>query len=156
MAAKEFGDTVLAQNGLQFLDVDGRGLVDLHGLFAQRCSQAQGEGAVNHKKSEQGSHDKREPWVLDEPKHQIQKRRKQKEIVCGRKQRPKECVLGANDSPQVAPFFGVVPKAQLHSFDEDDARHKFYCGHDKSHKDNHKRVVRRSARVDFCDVAFVA
>lgn len=154
MGAEEFGHAVLAQDGLQLLNVDGRGMVDLHGLFAQNRSQAQSEGAVHHKYSKQGSYNKRKPGVLDEPKNQVQKGREQKEIIDGGKYRPKERVLGTNDSPKVSPFFGIIPKANFHSFDEDDAGNKFYAGHDERHKDNHKRVVRRAAAVHLSDGRF--
>ena len=130
MGAEEFGHAVLAKDGLKFLHVDGRGLVDLHGFFAQDSSQAQSEGAVDDKDSKQGSHDKREPGVLDEPKNQVQKWREQKEIIGGGKNRPKERVLGTNDSPKVSPFFGVIPKADFHSLDKNYAGNEFYAGHD--------------------------
>lgn len=130
MGAEEFGQAVLAKDGLKFLHVDGRGLVDLHGFFAESRSQAEGEGAVNHKDSKQGADDKREPGMLDEPKNQVQKWREQKEIIGGGKDCPKERVFGTNDSPKVSPFFAVIPKTDFHSLNKNYAGNEFYAGHD--------------------------
>lgn len=154
MRAKEFDHAVLAKDGLHFLNVDGRGLVDLHGLFAQCRSKPQRKGAVHDKNSKQSSDDKRKPGMLDEPHDQIQKRRKEQKVIGRRKRRPKESVLGANDSPQVAPLFRIIPKADFHSLYKNDSRGKLDARHYKRHKDNHKNIVRGAALVQAADESF--
>ena len=154
MRAKEFDHAVLAKDGLHFLNVDGRGLVDLHGLFAQCRSKPQRKGAVHDKDSKQGSDDKRKPGMLDEPHDQIQKRRKEQKVIGRRQRRPKERVLGTNDSPQVAPLFRIIPKADFHSLYKNDSRGKLDARHYKRHKDNHKNVVRGAALVQAADESF--
>ena len=92
--------------------------------------------------------------MLDEPHDQIQKRRKEKKVIGRGKRRPKERVLGANDSPQVAPLFRIIPKADFHSLYKNDSRGKLDARHYKRHKDNHKNVVRGSALVQAADESF--
>lgn len=79
--------------------------------------------------------------MLYEPHHGAPKRWKQKEVIQRGKHAPKECELYANDAHYVSRLVAVIPKLNVHSFDENYSGDEFNQCHYQRHHEKHQDII---------------